>query len=92
MGRPDPTDQNVCMKFKYRATVCTRNGESKGAHFRQRRRRPESEPNGGNYQTKQLVLSSQLDVQFVLELTFRFELSVPKGGFSWALQGLAGSS
>jgi hypothetical protein len=28
----------------------------------------------------------------VLELTIRFELSVPKGGFSWALQGLAGSS
>jgi hypothetical protein len=28
----------------------------------------------------------------VLQLTVRFELSVPKGGFSWALQALAGSS
>jgi hypothetical protein len=27
----------------------------------------------------------------VLELTIRFELSIPKVGFSWALQGLAGS-
>jgi hypothetical protein len=30
--------------------------------------------------------------QFVLELIVRFELSVPKGEFSWALQGLASSS
>jgi hypothetical protein len=30
--------------------------------------------------------------QFVLEFTVRFELLVPKGGFSWALQGLAGSA
>jgi hypothetical protein len=29
------------------------------------------------------------DEEFVLELTVRFELSIPKGGFSWALQGLA---
>jgi hypothetical protein len=28
----------------------------------------------------------------VLELTVKFELSVLKGRFSWALQGLAGSS
>jgi hypothetical protein len=28
----------------------------------------------------------------VLEFTVRFELLVPKGGFSWALQGLAGSA
>jgi hypothetical protein len=28
----------------------------------------------------------------VLELTVRFELLVSKGWFSWALQGLAGSS
>jgi hypothetical protein len=27
----------------------------------------------------------------VLELTVRFELSGPKGGFSWALQASAGS-
>jgi hypothetical protein len=30
--------------------------------------------------------------QFVLEFIVRFELSVPKGGFSWALEGLVGSS
>jgi hypothetical protein len=30
--------------------------------------------------------------QFLLEFTVRFELSVPKGGFSWALEGLVGSS
>jgi hypothetical protein len=28
----------------------------------------------------------------VLEVTVRFDFSVPKGGFSWALQGLAGSA
>jgi hypothetical protein len=28
----------------------------------------------------------------MLEFTARFELSVPKGGFSWALQAPAGSS
>ena len=28
----------------------------------------------------------------VLELTIRFEFLVPKGGFNWALQALAGSS
>jgi hypothetical protein len=32
------------------------------------------------------------DEQFVLKLRVRFELSVPKGGFSWALQGLGGLS
>jgi hypothetical protein len=60
--------------------------------LRQRRRRLESKPNGGNYQTKQPILRSRLDEQFVLELTIRFELSVPKGGFSWGLQASAGSS
>jgi hypothetical protein len=34
----------------------------------------------------------KFDEQFVLELTVRFELSVLKGGVSWALQGLASSS
>jgi hypothetical protein len=34
----------------------------------------------------------KLEEQLVLELTVRFELSVPKGGFSWALQASAGSS
>jgi hypothetical protein len=34
----------------------------------------------------------KLDDHLVHELTVRFELSVPKGGFSWALQASAGSS
>jgi hypothetical protein len=34
----------------------------------------------------------KLDEHLVLELIVRFELSVPKGGFSWALQASAGSS
>jgi hypothetical protein len=34
----------------------------------------------------------KLDEHLVLELIVRFELLVPKGGFSWALQASAGSS
>jgi hypothetical protein len=34
----------------------------------------------------------KLDEHLVLELIVRFELSVPKGGFSGALQASAGSS
>jgi hypothetical protein len=34
----------------------------------------------------------KFDEQLVLELTIRFELSIPKGGLSWALQASASSS
>jgi hypothetical protein len=34
----------------------------------------------------------KLEEHLVLELTVRFELSVPKGGFKWALQSSTGSS
>jgi hypothetical protein len=34
----------------------------------------------------------KLDEHLVLERTVRFELSVPKGGFSWALQASTSSS
>jgi hypothetical protein len=34
----------------------------------------------------------KLEEHLVLELTVRFELSIPKGGFSWALHASASSS